>query len=302
MPDELPFEFIQREHKQLSAYEEQRVRRFMRLLDASRAEILELIRTSGDQAGGFQRYRLAQIQNQLDAIHQSLARELQQEHAAIGELDNLIVSHARAEYLALEPATIGLEMGVVKSDILRGYSESVSRQLVGMSQTQIDTLRSVLFSKVGVMGKNPAAVARQLAGKGGLFDGMRPRVETILRTETSIVYNQSKLDTITEAAQNRGVVFNKRIVETVDPVRNHPISPVIRDMVQLHNQPFRVPVSQVVASANRLGRATKSLDRSIFWIRKTVEGVEVYEGNNLPAHFNERGTVVPTKKPVNFSK
>jgi hypothetical protein len=66
-------------------------------------------------------------------------------------------------------------------------------------------------------------------------------------------------------------------------------------MVQSLDKAFEVPVSKVRSQAVSMGKSPKI--GGIFW---TKHG-KVYKGMSLPAHYNERGTITPTKKPVNIN-
>jgi hypothetical protein len=77
----------------------------------------------------------------------------------------------------------------------------------------------------------------------------------------------------------------KRDVEVFDLKRNHPISRVLDGQTIPVQASFRAPVAQVEAWAARLRKPSGG----IFW--REVGGA--YVGPTLPAHFGERGVVVP---------
>lgn len=98
--------------------------------------------------------------------------------------------------------------------------------------------------------------------------------------------NTSHLDAMAAAdvVLSRGTLL-KRDVEVFDLRRNHPISRVLDGQTIPVQASFRAPVSEVERWTARL----KKSSGGIFW--REVGGA--YVGPTLPAHFGERGVVVP---------
>ena len=294
MPDDIPLEVIRREHLELTRFEFDRVKRFLAMMEQARRSIKSSIEGSSD----FTVQRVGQLVAQLESIEADMIANIRNEKLKISNLEDMVRRHSTNAFEILFPSSaISVEFSQLNRDTLIKFSDAINRQLVGLSRSQMDTLRAVLFSKVGVQGSNPRSVAKQLAGKDGIFKGQYGRIENILRTETSTIYNEQKLDTIARAHE-QGFEINKKIVETMDIKRNHPISRAINGLIQVPSLPFAIPVEKVIDQALLMKRPTKNLDRSIFWARKG----KLYVGKGLPAHYRERGTIVPTKSPPNVQK
>jgi hypothetical protein len=105
--------------------------------------------------------------------------------------------------------------------------------------------------------------------------------------ETSRAYNDAHLEGILELDQSDPRPDDpllKKIDEFFDQ-RNHPFSRAANERVALPQDPFVVPVAEVDAAA----RAMRRPSSGVLWAR--VDGN--YVGQNLPAHFNERGRIIP---------
>lgn len=110
------------------------------------------------------------------------------------------------------------------------------------------------------------------------------------RQHADLFVSRSANATLLEASQAAEIAVPsvgllKRDVEVFDLRRNHPISRVLDGMTIPVQASFRAPVAQVEAWAARL----KKPSGGIFW--REVGGA--YVGSTLPAHFGERGVVVP---------
>lgn len=290
MADDLPQELVSAQQKALSKLENARVRRFLTALEEARRELQDAIASAGESE--FQAARLPQLLGQIDAIEAQTTARLGRESGtrAVGDMAR---DHSLQGFSALEPGlSITLQFNFLDAALLERFATANLANITGRTASQINAIRAVLLNRVGVRGMSPSRVARELAGKEGMFTGQYARVETILRTETSTIYNAHKLAATEEANALHGLAFNNRIIETMDLERNHPISRAINGLVQAPGLNFVVPVAKVNAAAAAMGRKSTG---GIFWIQKSG----FYVGRGLPAHYNERGTVVPSKKPVN---
>lgn len=285
-----PDSFFHRQEAELERFSTQRVREVTRLLESTRKDLYSAI--SGSE---FNYRRIIDLNFQLDGISQDLQRNLRQVQPPTEPLAQMVVRQ-QTEAIALITAREGifLNFNTLSTDVLRQFSLNEMRKITSITAVeQIQTLKAVLFSKAGVQGLNPRQVAKQLAGQDGVFSKKFPIVENILRTETSTVYNEQKLESIKQVNQAHGLTLNKKILETIDDSRNHPISQVLNGMVQLPEKPFRAKASKVEAIAAKLHRGRGG--GGIFWTRIG----EYYVGNRLPAHYRERGILIPTDEPPN---
>jgi hypothetical protein len=110
------------------------------------------------------------------------------------------------------------------------------------------------------------------------------------RQHADLFISRSANATLLEASEAAHVAVPtfgllKRDVEVFDLRRNHPISRVLDGQTIPVQASFRAPVAQVEAWAARLRKPSGG----IFW--PVVKGD--YVGLTLPAHFGERGVVVP---------
>lgn len=129
-------------------------------------------------------------------------------------------------------------------------------------------------------GQAPDVAAEQAVTKNAA------RAATTARTEASRAYNDAALAGIRQMnADDPGAEpYLKRIEEILDE-RNHPFSRVADGQTQSVDDPFRVSVAAVKAMAAELLKSAGG----VFW---PDEG-GFYVGMSLPAHFNERGRVIP---------
>lgn len=261
---------------------------FLNMLDQARADLESAL----SDLTGFQSARVMAILPQIDAIQRDALRKIDRFGPADKRSAELVLAQQTAAY-----AEMGVQVYValdrINPMILRNFARLSLDKVKGITADSINTVRSVLFTKVGVIGENPRKVAKYLAGREGLFTNNYRRLENIVRTESAHVYNGQKLESIKDAVA-QGVALNKRIIETVDYKRNHPISLVLSDKVQEADQPFRVLVSDVEAAATRIGKSPSG----VFWQRQGA----YYVGSNLPAHYMDRGVLVPTQREPNTPK
>lgn len=284
-----PDELFRSQERDLLLYTDKRTADFLKLLESARRDLFETI-------GGPDSYtsqRLLKIIAQVDEIGLQLQADLLKQENAAEPLAKLVQSHLEASIPAVSGVEVSIGFDILNTEILRKFSENELKHVTGLVAAEKEKIKSVLFTQVGVKGRNPQQVARELAGKEGAFAGKYGHIETILRTETSTIYNAQSVQGIQHANEEYSLDLKKRIVETLDAKRNHPISVVLNNQVQDVGKKFRVKVSDVKAAAARMKKG-KGMG-GIFW--PIVDGY--FEGERLPAHYRERGIMVPTQKPVN---
>ena len=285
-----PEDLYRRFEKELAKYEDRRVRQVLSMLETARTDLFDAIAESTE----FNRKRLTNLVLQIDLISSRLQRELSSVAPASDELAPTVAAQQERAIKAITGLDVRISIGVLNDDVIRRFSLDVLGQVRSITaQSELNAIKAALFSKIGVQGLNPVKVARELAGREGMFTGRYALVETILRTETSTVYNEQGLRSILHANETYKLGLHKKIVETIDNKRNHPISQVLNGQVQYADQVFKASVSKVEAVASKLGRGRKGA--GIFWSKVG----EFYVGDRPPAHYRERGTVVASKDPVN---
>lgn len=271
----------------MGRYADTRTTRLLRMMESARKEISGTI----SSAESFTARRVIDLTRQIDAIMGDLRKDIHGIGEAATDLGKMAIQHVEASVALISSVDISISFNALNIEVLKKFSSTEVARIAKIMEAEKDVIRSVLFTKVGVKGENPRQVARRLAGPDSQFAGRFGHVENILRTETSTVYNANSLDALQSANADYGLGLNKRIVETIDAKRNHPISQVLNGQVQKPGEPFRASVSAVHARAAALHKKVSG----IFWpIRDGF-----YEGQRLPAHYRERGIVVPTEKPVN---
>lgn len=280
-------DLFERHEHQFARVANAEVQRYLDLLENARLQLQNEIASLDD----FDRNRVLALLSQIDQIERQVIGRINQTESLNRSMGKISVPQFNENMNALG---INLQIGfdAVNSNVLENYAALELTKIKGITQDSINTIRSVLFTKVGVKGENPRVVAKELAGQEGLFTRNYGRLENIVRTESSHVYNTQKMNAIKHAV-DLGISLHKKAVETIDNKRNHPISQVLNGKVQVYDQPFRVSVAEVAARAKVLHRS-KNPAAGVFW--KQDGGYFV--GNQLPAHYMDRGVMVATKEPV----
>lgn len=282
-----PDDLLARQEAEVARYADARARRVMSMLETARRQIQGIIA----DADSFTAQRVAFLVRQIDALSAQLARELNSVGSSSPELAGITQRHLQESIAAIADLQVLISVDALNLESLRLFSSNEVARMAKLIDAEKEVIRSVLFTKVGVKGENPVKVARQLAGKESQFAGRFAHIENILRTETSTVYNRQSLAGIQAANEQYDLGLNKKIVETIDAKRNHPISMVLNGQVQRVDRKFKASVSKVQAAAAKIKKSVGGT----FW--KVEDGF--YTGMVLPAHYRERGIVVPTDEPVN---
>lgn len=282
-----PDEFFQRQERELQRFADARTSQLLRYLEQARREMQNILA----EPETYTAERVARIIRQLDEISADLRKDVRTVGEASTDLARMNKAHLEASASAITGQNIIVSFDALNLDVLRKFSANELEHVTTLTQAEIQSVKSVLFTKVGARGQNPAQVARQLAGKNSQFAKKYGYLENIMRTETSNIYNAQAVEGIKAINGKYDLALNKRIVETIDPKRNHPISLLLNGMVQAPDKPFKVKVSEVQRKAAVLRRG----GGGILWPVK--DGY--YVGERLPAHYRERGVMVPTEKEIN---
>lgn len=279
-----PDEFFHKQERELQRFADARTAQLLRYMEQARREMQNILAEPDTYTAD----RVARIVRQLDELTTQLRNDVRTIPNSSRGLAELSKAHLEASASAITGRNIVVAFDALNLDVLRKFSASELDKVATLTQAEIQTVKSVLFTKVGVRGQNPAQVAKQLAGKNSQFAKKYGYLENIFRTETSNIYNAQALEGIQAINGKYDLALNKRIVETIDPKRNHPISLLLNNMVQAPDKPFKVKVSEVQRKAAVLRRG----GGGILW--EVKDGY--YVGQRLPAHFRERGVTVPTER------
>lgn len=165
----------------------------------------------------------------------------------------------------------------------KAHGPVVDRFVAQIAETaQREVAMSVL------LGQTQAQIADRIAGpRVSAVAVYGPRAALIAKMEAARAYNDAALVGIKAVATldlaGADPVL-KRIDEYTD-IRNHPFSRASNGRTADPDAAFRVPVADVAAAARSMGKSAKG----VLW---PVQGGD-YVGVNLPAHFSERGRIVP---------
>lgn len=285
--------FFQKQEAELARYTEKRAREFLRVLENTRARLQAEIT---DLETFDQRRTLSLIQ-QIEEMIGDTERQLKQLGTADRPLAEMVQRHTEATVEAITSSRVALTFDRINPDVIRQFALNELDKVTGLTKLEMKSIKNILLNRVGVKGENPTKVARAIVGKGSPFHRRFGHVETILRTETSTIYNAQSVQAIKASNEDYDLGLNKRIVETLDNRRNHPISQVLNGQVAPVMMPdgdvglFKAKVSDVNARAAALGKSSSG----IFWIQSGG----YYIGEKLPAHYRDRGIVTATERHVN---
>lgn len=190
-----------------------------------------------------------------------------------------VIPHAAVKHLA---TLTGMDAGVLGQELRRAaYGELSQSILLGESTAkQVARLKAVIPIEETGLGTKKA---------------YRSRLETISRTTTAGARSAGTQEA--HAALNKrdpGSVKFEMIVESIrktPDTNNHYFSFAAHGVVRRLSEPFRVSVGDVEAAKDEL-RTLKSWKTlkggGIFWA--ILNGF--YQGASLPAHYNDRGTII----------
>lgn len=251
---------------------------------ASRELVAQLAVAASDVSRQSLRVRLAQLRSGAQQLEDRMGLHLDDgvRKASESALADLLAVIRRAEPILGEVGGL-VEVGALRRlSRSRGLAlhrfslETYGKALVG--QMQRDLVRSTALGET--VDQMERRLKRTLVGK-------ESRAQLIVRMELSRTYNDAALESIREAAAQLPGGMMKRIHETKDR-RNHPFSRAAHGTMAMAGEVFKVPSAAVAAAGAAIGKSTGG----ILWDRKGANFV----GMNLPAHFGERGRVVPFRK------
>lgn len=284
--------FFAKQELEVERYASMRATTLYKKMELARREMLGLIADNAE----FTVNRVLKTVSRIESVQRELKAEITGMGTPVKDLAKLAITHVESSTLAVAGERVLISFDKLNLSVIQKFSELELDKVVSIvCDQQINAIKSALFTNVGIKGQNPAQVAKKLCGKEGVFRSKYAQVENIMRTETSTVYNAQALDAIKASNEEYDLNLNKRIVETIDAKRNHPISQVLNNQVVKVNDKFKAKVSLVKARAVALHKSSGG----VFW--PIVDGY--YVGERLPAHYRERGIVVPTaKEPTEFKK
>lgn len=139
----------------------------------------------------------------------------------------------------------------------------------------------------GARGSPIAAQRQRWRQTADVFAGRAGNATTQAIMERAEALRREREDARTGGRRGRvtGATMHKRDFEIYDPKRNHPISRVLDGQIVPVQSLFRASVAEVERWALTLRKSAGG----IFWRQ---EG-GAYVGMTLPAHFGERGIVLP---------
>lgn len=136
-------------------------------------------------------------------------------------------------------------------------------------------------------GMTQAELAARVAAAGGsVLSGFKGRAELIARMETARAYNDGYLESIKEmdARDPRDLdPMLKKIDEFFD-ARNHPFSRAAHGVTARPSDNLKVPTEAVAIAGAELKKGTGG----VLWPKVGP----YFMGQNLPAHFNDRGRII----------
>lgn len=237
-------------------------------VSATQAALQPIATAAGDRAIRTRNDLLASMPN-MKGVHAETLTDLP-----------AVIPQAAVRHLA---TLTGLDLGVLKTDIKRSvYAELSQSVLLGESTAkQIARLKTVVpIEETGLSTRK----------------GYRARLETIARTNTAAARSAGTQEAH-EALNKRlpGSVGYQMIIEAVrktPDTTNHYFSFAANGVVRRFGDPFKVSVADVEAARFELQtlKGWKKLKGGgIFW--PVLDGY--YQGASLPAHYNDRGTMIP---------
>lgn len=273
MPTDLEL-LLARQEAGLDALTIRAQRRLMREVEAARKELQEAIRA----AGPVDKLRLQQLLMRLNPLFAALQTRLQ-DQMAFAELRSteLGLVHNTAVVRQMAPL---LRMGVAEIRMAGRLADYRSLALYNHSAANLTNAMKARIQSQIVAGVLQSESEYQIAQR--LVEASRlpmHRAALIARMETSRAYNQ----VASEMAQEMGPKWTREIVEVNDS-KNHPFSRAAHGQRAKPGRMFKVPVAEVEAAAAAMGRPVGA----VLWRRSGAH----YVGDNLPAHYNERGRIV----------
>jgi hypothetical protein len=283
-------DLLERQGRELDRLADAQVRAVLAGYEDARRALLETLQNtplSTSERAHRTRIALAQVEAGVGILRARMGQEMSRADVAA---QNLAMRHLLGMIRAQEPHFIdggsGIEVAVAGRLAAREGLALHKYALDRYGAQVVENIQRALVSGV-VQGMTDHELAKHIAGaSGSVLAGMRSRAELIVRMEMSRAYNDAHLESIrafAELADDPSDPVLKKIDEYFDS-RNHPFSRAAHGTTALPGEPFRVPVAAVASAAQSIGKSSKG----VLW---SQEGGS-YVGDNLPAHFHERGRII----------
>lgn len=267
----------------------------MRAMEDARRELRERLATLErlDRGDSFTaqhvRAALAQAEAAVASLRGRLDGELSQQARHLGELASRhLIATIEAHEGDLRDAGSRVDLGIL-ARLSREQGLALHRYSIDRYGAQLVEAIQREISRSFAMGLSIPAMTQRVAGTDSVFTRQRYSAELIVRMEGSRAYNEIHQAALEEAASildepGRRDPLMRQIDEYTDD-RNHPFSRVADGTVAKLNEAFRVPAADVAAMASRMKLRVTGMvwqQQGAYWV-----------GGNLPAHFGERGRIVP---------
>lgn len=298
---------LDRQGARLERLDDRQARSVLRVLEDSRREVRELLLASGGASDTWTATRWSSSRVQIDdairrlkfRFNETLEVGFDVSHKrAVSDLLAVVRKGDGAAAWAASAGGIEFEALAKLSDPNRTLLHRYSVNFYGSEladKIQRELARSVALRRT--VGETSDAVA---STSFSTFSSMEHRADLIVRMEMNRAYNDAH-DAAAAEASKRDRFAGKRgpLIRKIDEFRdhrNHPISVAINGLGAEIGKPFRIPVVEVRAAAHKIGKPVSG----ILWTKVGTN----YEGMSLPAHFGERGRIVPWRQswgPVRMS-
>lgn len=290
---------LEQQDREFQRLTDEQTRAFLKVFEHARRELLEELELLEDSGGDLampftaQRMRvmLAQVEQGVERMQDRLGvvltqAERQQQKLALAHLIQTIEAH-EGSLLEAGPR--------INLEALRQLESRKSLQLWKHSLRRygadvITDIHRELAVAV-VRGQTYREMTRRVAGKSSLIASKKGRAQLIVRMETSRFYNDAHLQGIETANDELDPEGLDPVLKKADEFtdkRNHPFSRVLGGQAVAANAPFRVSIAKVKIEAEAMGRSASG----VVW---TTSGGD-YIGHNLPAHYNDRGRIIPWRE------
>ena len=232
------------------------------------------------QLGAYSRLRpqdVAEILLGLDGLLEALSARLLLNMSQTLRLTHALALQHHLEIAALQGA--GLDLSPVRARVLAALADTtlVEQYSAGLyAKGTQEAIRNGLISAV-LRGQTQEETAKTLSA---LTSVSKARGDLIVRMEMARAYSVAA----ETAAEESPGTWDKMIVEVIDS-RNHPFSRAANGTKALPGERFKVSASDVRAAARAMGRRVGT----VLW----PESGGFYRGSHLPAHYNDRGRVIP---------
>lgn len=244
----------------------------------------QIVNARSDDAAQRARIMLAQVGRGIADLEIRLGGSL--DHS-VHKAKLKAIAHLVKTIKTAEPV-LGETVGSIEVEALRRFQRDLAIHRFSIrtyGQAITDALQREIIQSTA-MGEGVTALEKRLRSTL-VGSKLESRAWLIARMELSRAYNDATMVGITEANSSLPGGMMKRIHDVTD-IRNHPFSRATHGVVAKSGQPFKVPAAEVFAAGAAMGKGVGG----ILWPRKGA----YFVGMNLPAHFGERGRIVPWRE------